>query len=439
MIIKNIALRNKAGLYTIHIAGQKITRIEPTNSNDAYEDVDVFDGDGCLALPPYIEPHIHYDTLLTAGEPRWNNSGTLFEGIGVWLDRKKSLTKEDVKERAIAAMQWQIAQGVQVVRTHIDITDPKLTALEAILELKEEMSDCLDIQIVAFPQEGILSFKGAEKLLVKAVELGADVVGGIPHFEFTREYGVESIRRAFEIAVKYGKMLDFHCDETDDEQSRFIEVVAAEAHKYDYGHYVSASHATAMHSYNGAYTSKLFRLLSLSNISIISNPLVNINLQGRFDTFPKRRGITRVKELLDSGINVCFGTDDIFDPFYSLGTGNMLNVLNMGLHVCQMLGYDQIKSSFDLITTNSAKALKISADYGIEVGNTANLIIVSGTDEFDILRRMTPIRHSIRKGKVIASTVPSSSEIFINGYKVPVNFKKNNQKERTSLFESGII
>jgi len=424
MIIKNISLRNNTGLFTIHIVDHIISKIEKFKDDDIYDDNDVIDGEGNLAMPPYVEPHIHYDTLLTAGEPRWNTSGTLLEGIGIWLDRKKLLTKKDVKERAITAMKWQIAQGVQFVRTHIDITDHKLTALEAILEVKEEMSNYLEIQIVAFPQEGIVSFVGAENLIIKAIELGADAVGGIPHFEFTREDGVESVKKSFEIAMKYDKLLDFHCDETDDEQSRFIEVVGAEAHKNNYGKFVSASHATAMHSYNNAYTSKLFRLLSISDVSIISNPLVNINLQGRFDTFPKRRGITRVKELLDSGINVCFGTDDIFDPFYSLGTGNMLNVLNMGLHVCQMLGYEQVKKSFDLITTNSAKALNITKDYGIEVGNTANVIIVSGKDEFDILRRMAPIMYSIRKGKVIAHTIPSVSEIYINRTNEVVNFKK---------------
>ncbi|KUO73490.1 MAG: cytosine deaminase [Desulfosporosinus sp. BRH_c37] len=424
MIIKNISLRNNTGLFTIHIVDHIISKIEKFKADEIYDDNDVIDGEGNLAMPPYVEPHIHYDTLLTAGEPRWNTSGTLFEGIGIWLDRKKSLTKKDVKERAITAMKWQIAQGVQFVRTHIDITDHKLTALEAILEVKEEMSNYLEIQIVAFPQEGIVSFNGTENLIIKAIELGADAVGGIPHFEFTREDGVESVKKSFEIAIKYDKMLDFHCDEIDDEQSRFIEVVAAEAHKNNYGKFVSASHATAMHSYNNAYTSKLFRLLSISDISIIANPLVNINLQGRFDTFPKRRGITRVKELLDSGINVCFGTDDIFDPFYSLGTGNMLNVLNMGLHVCQMLGYEQVKKSFDLITTNSASALNITKDYGLEVGNTANLIIVSGKDEFDILRRMAPIEYSIRKGKVIAHTIPSVSKIFINGTNEVINFNK---------------
>ncbi len=423
MIIKNVALRNRLRNVTIYINDKEITEIEDYDQNKKYDDQEIIDGNGHLAIPPYIEPHIHYDTLLTAGEPRWNNSGTLFEGINIWMERKGALTKQDVKNRALKAMKWQIAQGVQHVRTHIDITDHKLVALEAMVEVKKEMSNYLDIQIVAFPQEGIISYEGSEELIVKAIEMGADVVGGIPHFEHTREYGVESVKKAFEIALKHGKLLDFHCDETDDEQSRFIEVVAAEALKHNYGEKVTVSHATAMHSYNGAYTSKLFRLLSMANINIIANPLVNINLQGRFDTYPKRRGITRVKELLEAGINVCMGTDDIYDPFYILGTGNMLNVLNMGLHVCQMLGYEQIRKSFDMITTNSAKTLNIQNEYGIEIGKTANLIILAGYEEFDVLRRMAPVEYSIRKGKVIAKTNTNESKIFIKGFEEVIDYR----------------
>lgn len=423
MIIKNVALRNRTGKFTIYIDESKIIKIEDYDKNKKYDDQEIIDGKGYLAIPPYIEPHIHYDTLLTAGEPSWNNSGTLFEGINIWMKRKGTLTKEDVKKRALKAMKWQIAQGVQHVRTHIDITDYRLIALKTMVEVKKEMSDYLDIQIVAFPQEGIISYDGSVELIEKAIAMGADVVGGIPHFEHTREYGVESVKKAFEIALKHGKLLDFHCDETDDEQSRFIEVVTAEALKHNYGQKVTVSHATAMHSYNGAYTSKLFRLLSMSNINIIANPLVNINLQGRFDTYPKRRGITRVKELLEAGINVCMGTDDIYDPFYILGTGNMLNVLNMGLHVCQMLGYEQIRKSFDMITTNSARTLNIQDDYGIDIGKTANLIILAGYDEFDVLRRMAPVAYSIRAGRVIAKTLTNESSILINGFEEVIDYR----------------
>lgn len=253
------------------------------------------------------------------------------------------------------------------------------------------------------------------------MELGADVIGAIPHFEFTREYGVESLHIMFKLAQKYQRLIDVHCDEIDDEQSRFIETLAALAYQYNMGEQVTASHTTAMHSYNGAYTSRLFRLLKLSAINFVANPLVNIHLQGRFDSYPKRRGITRVKELQDAGINVCFGHDDVFDPWYPLGTANMLQVLHMGLHVCQMMGYEQINQSLDLITYNSAKALSLK-DYGIKIGNSANLIILPAENGFDAVRRQTPVRYSIRHGHIIAQTELAKTHIYGNENEV-INFK----------------
>ncbi|WP_066498937.1 cytosine deaminase [Abyssisolibacter fermentans] len=376
------------------------------------EDRKVIDAKGGIVLPPFVEPHIHLDTTLTAGEPRWNQSGTLFEGIECWAERKKFLSTEDVKKRAKKAIKWQVAGGIQFIRTHVDVTDPNLTALKALLELKEELKDYITLQIVAFPQEGILSYPNGLKLLEEAMKLGADVIGAIPHFEFTREYGVESIEQMFKLAIKYNSLVDVHCDEIDDEQSRFIEVLATKAYEYGIGEKVTASHTTAMHSYNDAYTYKLFRLLKMSNINFVSNPLVNIHLQGRFDTYPKRRGITRVKELLQSDINVCFGHDDIFDPWYPLGTGNMLQVLHMGLHICQIMGFNDINSSIKLITDNSAKALNIS-DYGIEKGKKANMIILPAENPYDAIRRQVKVTYSIREGKVISKTVPSETTVFI--------------------------
>lgn len=272
-----------------------------------------------------------------------------------------------------------------------------------MLEVKQEVAPWVDLQIVAFPQEGILSYPNGESLLEEALRLGADVVGAIPHFEFTREYGVESLHIAFRLAQKYQRPLDIHCDEIDDEQSRFVETVAALALKEGIGPRVTASHTTAMHSYNGAYTSRLFRLLKLSGINFVANPLVNIHLQGRFDDYPKRRGVTRVKELMAAGINVCFGHDDVFDPWYPLGTGNMLQVLHMGLHVCQLMGYQQINDSLQLITHNSARTFGLN-DYGIATGNPANLVILPAENGFEAVRCQVPVRWSIRQGRVIATT-----------------------------------
>ncbi|MBD8224372.1 cytosine deaminase [Pantoea agglomerans] len=408
--INNVRLPWRDGLWQIAIADGKIARLsaQPQHASPADESLD---GEGGLACAPFIEPHIHLDTTQTAGEPAWNQSGTLFEGIERWAERKAMLSHEDVKRRAMQTLKWQIANGIQFVRTHVDVSEPSLTALKAMLELKAEMAPWITIQIVAFPQEGILSYPNGEALLEEALRLGADVVGAIPHYEFTREYGVESLHKTFALANRYDRLIDVHCDEIDDEQSRFVETVAALAHRDGNGARVTASHTTAMHSYNGAYTSRLFRLLKLSGINFVANPLVNIHLQGRFDTYPKRRGITRVKEMLEAEINVCFGHDDVFDPWYPLGTASMLQVLHMGLHVCQLMGYEQIDAGLDLITHNSAKTLQLSG-YGIQTGNDASLIILPAESGFDAVRRQVPVRYSLRRGIVVAETKPAESEIY---------------------------
>lgn len=411
MIIKQAALRGKDGLWDIWLKNGKIAKIA---QNIEAEGEQIIEADGNLVIPPFIEPHIHLDSTLTAGDPNWNLSGTLFEGIQRWSERKEKLTHEDVKERATKALKWQISQGIQHVRTHVDTTDPHLTALKALLEVKEEMKPFVDIQLVAFPQEGILSYPQGQELLEEALKLGADVVGGIPHYEFTREMGVKSVEVAFKLADKYDKLLDFHCDETDDEQSRFIENVAALAYQSGMKERVTASHTTAMHSYNGPYVSKLLRVCQLAELNFIANPLVNTHLQGRFDHHPVRRGITRVKQLHEAGLNVCFGHDDIFDPWYPLGTGNMLQVLFMGLHVSHLTGYEQISQSLDFITENSAKTLHITDEYGIEEGKPANVILVDEKDEFNLIRRQAPVLASIRNGKIIAKTAPAQTTVHLH-------------------------
>lgn len=418
--INHVHLPQQEGLWQIEILQGRIAGIVPQPAACAAGEA--LDAEGGLALPPFIEPHIHLDTTQTAGEPAWNQSGTLFEGIERWAERKALLTHDDVKQRARQTLKWQMANGIQHVRTHIDVSDPSLTALKAMLEVKQEMAPWVDIQLVAFPQEGILSYPDGEVLLEQAIQLGADVVGAIPHFEFTREYGVESLHRTFALAQKYQRMVDVHCDEIDDEQSRFVETVAALALREKMGERVTASHTTAMHSYNGAYTSRLFRLLKLSGINFVANPLVNIHLQGRFDTYPKRRGITRVKEMLEANINVCFGHDDVFDPWYPLGTASMLQVLHMGMHVCQLMGYEQLDAGINLITTHSARTLQLK-DYGIERGNSANLVILPAESGFDALRRQVPVQYSIRHGRVIAETVPATSTVHLDASE-KVDFKR---------------
>ena len=412
MLIKKVRLLDREGLFDIRIVDGKFTEI--AENLDVVNDEEIIEGNGALASAPFIEPHIHLDTTLTAGEPEWNKSGTLFEGIERWSQRKEFLTKEDVKTRAKKAIEWQVANGIQFIRTHVDVTDESLIALKAMIEVREEIKDYVTLQIVAFPQEGILSYPNGIQLIEEAIKLGADVIGAIPHFEFTREYGVESINKIFELAKKYNVLVDVHCDEIDDEQSRFLEVVAARA---------LASHTTAMGSYNDAYTYKLFRLLKMSGINFVSNPLVNTHLQGRFDTYPKRRGITRVKELNEAGINVSFGHDDIFDPWYPMGTGNMIEVVHFGLHVCQMMGYDDINESLKFISTNSARTLNIEDIYGIEIGKPGNLILLNSESGYDAVRRRAEVLYSIREGRVIAKTIPSKSFITVNEEK-EVTFKR---------------
>jgi len=412
MLVKNVHIHNREGLWQILIEEGKISRIFSQDEVFNYSG-EILDGEEGIVYPPFVEPHIHLDATQTAGQPNWNQSGTLFEGIERWAERKSLLSHEDVKSRAWKTLKWQIANGIQYVRTHVDVSDSTLAALKAMLEVKKEIAPWVDLQIVAFPQEGILSYPNGEKLLDQAMEMGADVVGGIPHFEFTREYGVESMHIAFDIARKYNKQIDIHCDEIDDEQSRFVETVAALALKYDMGEKVTASHTTAMHSYNNAYASRLFRLLKMSKIHFVANPLVNIHLQGRFDTYPKRRGVTRVKEMLKNNINVCFGHDDVFDPWYPLGTANMLQVLHMGLHVCQLMGYSQINDGLKLVTENSAKALGLT-DYGIQEGNSANFIVLPAENGFDAVRRQVPTRYSIRHGKVISETQLAKTTIHLS-------------------------
>lgn len=407
MKIVNARLRHRSELFTLSMDNGVFTAIEvqPAVVSAAATEIDA---DGNLACAPFVEPHIHLDAALTAGEPNWNQSGTLFEGIERWAERKPMLTPEDIRTRALKTIQLLMENGIQVIRTHVDTTDPSLTAMKTFCELRDELKDKVELQVVAFPQEGILSYPNGLRLMEESLEIGADVVGGIPHFEYTRELGEASMKHVIALAKKYDRLVDVHCDEIDDPNSRFLEVLAAEALFNDMGHRVTASHTTAMHSYDNAYCSKLFRLLKKSGISFVSCPTESIHLQGRFDTFPKRRGVTRVKELLAAGMNVCLAEDSVFDPWYSLGNGKLLRVLDAGLHICQMMGYQDISKALSLITDNSARALGISDRYGIEVGKPANLIILSGSDDYEVVRRQEDVRWSIRKGEVILQRQPAS-------------------------------
>lgn len=410
MLFTNLRIENASETSSVRIEDGKFSEIAPHLEPMPGEET--LDMKGKLALPPFIESHIHLDATQTAGEPRYNESGTLFEGIELWSERKPLLTKEDVKQRAKTTLRMQAQNGIQYVRTHVDVTDPSLIATEALLELREEIAEEITLQVVAFPQEGILSYPNGTDLLENALKMGADVVGAIPHYEFTREYSVESLNIAMNLAEKYDKLVDVHCDEIDDEASRGLETLATRALESGMKERVTASHTTAMHSYNNAYAQKLYRLLTMSGINIVSNPLVNTHLQGRIDTYPKRRGLTRVKELLAHEVNVSMGHDDVLDPWYPLGTGNMLDVVHMGLHVGHMMGYNEIMDSYRFITHNAARTLHVEDDYGFAVGNSANFIVLDGENFYDVLNRKAVVLQSYRKGELIASTKPAETDLY---------------------------
>jgi cytosine/creatinine deaminase len=376
---------------------------------------------GRLVLPPLVEPHIHLDAVLTVGQPRPNVSGSLFEGIAVWSERVKTLTVEDVRSRARQVLRWQLANGVQHVRSHVDVCDPQLRALRALVELREEARGLVDLQLVAFPQQGILAFDGGRELMRRAVELGVDVIGGIPHYELTREDGVESVRFAFALADQHGLRVDIHCDETDDDHSRFVEVMAAETIRRGMTGRVTASHTTAMHSYNAAYAYRLVNNIARAGLHMITNPLDNAVLQGRFDIGPIRRGHTRVKQLLAAGVNVCIGHDSVMDPWYPLGYADPLQAAFVLAHLGQLTGDAELRQLVDMVTANPAAALGVP-DYGLREGGSADLVVVDAPSDVDALRLVARRYLVLRGGRVVARTRPAETTVSWHGVEAPVSF-----------------
>jgi cytosine deaminase len=366
--------------------------------------------------------HIHLDAAMTLGQPRFNNEGTLLEGIAIWGEYKKNIDKNEMKKRARLSCEWSASHGTTRIRTHADVTEPSLTTLKGLLELKQEVRDIIDLEVTAFPQDGIMTDVNNLELLEKAMELGADNVGIIPHIEYTREDGVKSIEHAFRLAKKYNRRIDGHVDETDDDQSRFLEVVAAYSIKNKYEGRVTAGHTTAMGSYNNPYAFKLYGLLKRADITIVPNPPINIHLQGRFDTYPKRRGMTRIKELIQHGINVALGNDCIMDPWYPLGRGDILHSLFIGVHVGQLTGYQELVDSLDLITVNSARALGIEKDYGIAEGKKADLLILDAYNELEVLRDQPARLYVMKNGKIISKTNARDTSILRNGKHEKLSF-----------------
>jgi len=409
LVVRRAQLRDRPAPVDLGLREGRIAAIAPHLPETGQQELDAA---GQLVSPPFVESHIHLDSALTAGDPRWNESGTLFEGIQIWGERKQRLTLEDVQARAIAALKLQAQQGILYVRSHADVSEPNLIALQGLLAVREAVRDWLTLQVVAFPQDGIYSKARNAELLEEALKLGADAVGGIPHYELTREDGVRSVERIFDLADRYDRLIDLHCDEVDDPQSRFLEVVAAQAIRYGNGARVTASHTTAFGSYNNAYAYKLIGVLQRAQLNIVANPLINITLQGRTDTYPKRRGLTRVKELWQAGLNVSLGHDCIQDPWYNFGTGNLLDVAYMTVHVGQMTGRAEVEACFDMVTEQGAKTLSCASDYAIAPGHPANLILLDARDAGDAIRRRAAVRAVISRGKLLAQTVPAQTHWF---------------------------
>src|SRR5258706_11023922 len=413
LIIRHAHLHRHPDLVDIAVQDGRFVKIAgDLLSDNAHEELDAA---GRLVVPPFIDAHVHLDAVLTVGQPRYNATGTLLEGIQIWSERKPSLTREDVRQRVLEEIGWEVAQGTLHIRSHVDVCDPHLTALRALIEVREEVRDICDLQLVAFPQDGILSFPRGRELMREAMELGCDIVGGIPHYEWTRDMGVEDVHYVFDLAREFNRDIDCHCDETDDPQSRFTEVMAADTLQQGWQGRVTASHCTAMHSYDNAYAFKLIRLLALAQVNVVANPFDNVVLQGRFDTYPKRRGITRVKELLAAGVNVALGHDSIMDPWFPLGRGDMLAAAQLALFLCHMSSYEEINDVLDLITTNAAKTLRIQDTYGIEEGKLASFLLLDAPSAFEALRLIPARLHVFKRGKEVAYTAPARSLIKRDG------------------------
>ena len=378
----------------------------------AEEEIDL---KGRLVVPPYVDAHLHLDYVYTGrNDGATNDTGTLFEGIARWHDVKKHQTYEDAKERALRGIQEEVSKGVQFIRTHIDVDDPKLTGLKAMLEIREELKDNVTIQIVAFPQEGMYAYKGGDEMVEEALKMGADCVGSIPHFEWAREIGEKSIHKTVELAVKYDKLIDVHCDETDDVMSRFVELLNALAMAEGIGPRTAASHTCSFGSADNAYAFRMMGLFQKSGLNFIALPTENAYLQGRQDTYPKRRGLTRVKEFWESGINVCFGQDSISDPWYPAGNGNLMNILDNGIHLAQTMSFDQLDTCLDLITFNGAKTLNIEDQYGIEAGKPANFLVLDATTPFEAVRQRADVLASIRNGNYLFKKPEPSYEVELD-------------------------
>ena len=421
VVIRNANLADGRQRVDIAIEEGRIAAIGPALAVSGGREIDA---DGDLVSAPFVDAHFHMDATLSYGLPRVNASGTLLEGIALWGELKPDLTQQALIARALQYCDWAVARGLLAIRSHVDVCDDRLLAVEALLEVKRLVAPYLDLQLVAFPQDGVLRSPTALANLKRAIAMGVDVVGGIPHFERTMADGAESVRILCEFAADKGLRVDMHCDESDDPHSRHIETLAYESNRLGLHGRVTGSHLTSMHSMDNYYVSKLLPLIREGGVAAVANPLINITLQGRHDSYPKRRGMTRVPEMLAAGIDVAFGHDCVMDPWYSLGSGDMLEVAQMGLHVAQMTGQDAMRACFEAVTTTPARILGLE-DYGIAVGKHADLVLLDAADPVEAIRLRAARRLVMRRGEVIAESPRAHARLNLPGRADSVNFRLN--------------
>lgn len=417
LLIQNATLPDGRTGQDIACRDGLIVEVAPKIQAQAQETMDAA---GQLVSPPFVDAHFHMDATLSLGTPRMNVSGTLLEGIALWGELKPQQSVDDIVARALRYCDLAVAQGMGAIRTHVDTCDDELKGVQALLQVREQVKGYLDLQLVAFPQDGVLRDPTAWRNTVRALDMGVDVVGGIPHFERTMADGAESVRRLCELAAERGLRVDMHCDESDDPLSRHIETLAYETQRLGLQGRVTGSHLTSMHSMDNYYVSKLIPLMAEAGVHAVANPLINIMLQGRHDTYPKRRGMTRVRELRDAGINVAFGADCVMDPWYSLGAADMLDVAFMGLHVGQLSSREDMAWCFDAVTSNAAQALGLS-DYGLAPGCAANLVLLQAHDKIEAIRLRARRLAVVRSGRVIARSAPATTELHLPGRPAHLN------------------
>lgn len=411
LLIHNATLPDARTGMSVAVQGGQIVAVAAGLQAPAQQ---TLDAQGYLLSPPFVDAHFHMDAALSYGLPRVNQSGTLLEGIALWGELKPLLTQEALMARALAYCDWAVAKGLLAIRTHVDVCDNRLLAVDALLEVKKQVAPYIDLQLVAFPQDGVLRAPSALANLKRALDKGVDVVGGIPHFERTMTDGAASVKLLCELAAERGLRVDMHCDESDDPHSRHVETLAYETQRLGLHGRVTGSHLTSMHSMDNYYVSKLIALMAQAQLHAIANPLINITLQGRFDSYPKRRGMTRVPELLAAGINVAFGHDCVMDPWYALGSGDMLEVAHMGLHVAQMTSQAAMRQCFDAVTVNGARVMGLE-NYGLEVGCHADFILLQARSPVEALRLRATRLKVFKRGQLLAESAPSKAQLHLPG------------------------